>query len=253
LPASPPSSLPLSTEPPLLLPLLLLLPLPPPLPPPLLLPLLLPVPLLLPLPPPLLLPLPPPLLLPLLLPLPLPLPPPLLLPLPVQVCDEVHMPPFGQSEFDPHCTHPALETHTLPFELFEQSLFDEHATHAFPVHTGSGLLHSVSFRHCTHEWLVVSQTPIEQSLFCTQATHCPLLTSHALFVPPLQSAFDVQPRHVCDVASQMGVEPEHCESLVHWTQAPLVEHTGVGALQSLFDAHGPQVSDDVQTGVFPEH
>ena len=96
---------------------------------------------------PLLLPLPPPLLLPLLL----PLPPPLLLPLPVHVCDVVHIPPFGQSELDPHCTQPALATHTLPFEFPEQSLFDVHATHALPVHTGSGLLHSESFRHCTHE------------------------------------------------------------------------------------------------------
>ena len=100
----------------------------------------------------------------------------------------------------------------------------------------------------------MSHTPDEQSLFCTQATHCPLLVSHALFVPPLQSAFDVQPRHVCDVASQMGVDPEHCESSVHCTHAPLVEHTGVGAEQSLFDAHGPQVFDAVlQTGVVPEH
>ena len=100
----------------------------------------------------------------------------------------------------------------------------------------------------------MSQAPIEQSLFWTQATHCPLPTSHAWCVPPAQSEFDVQPRQVCDVASQMGVEPEHCESLVHWTHAPLVEHTGVGELQSPFPAHARHVSDDEsQIGLFPEH
>ena len=110
--------------------------------------------------------------------------------------------------------------------------------HAFEVQTGVGLLHSESFRHCTHEWLVVSHTPIEQSVFWTQATHCPVPVSHAWFVLPEQSEFEVQPRHSCVVPSQMGVEPEHCESTRHATHVSFVgSHTGVGDEQSLFERH----------------
>ncbi len=97
----------------------------------------------------------------------------------MQVCCAVHVPPFGQSEFDAHCTQPAPGTQTLPFELVEQSLFDKHAMHAFPVQTGSGFMHSELFTHCTHECVVVSQTPVVQLLFDVQATHCPVVVSHA--------------------------------------------------------------------------
>lgn len=66
----------------------------------------------------------------------------------------------------------------------------------------------------------MSHTPAEQSVFCTHATHCPVLTSHAWFVWPAQSVFEAQPRHVLVVASQIGVLPEHSVFEVQTTHLP---------------------------------
>ena len=107
-------------------------------------------------------------------------------------------------------------------------------------------------RHCTHLFVVVSQTGVapehvELSVHCTQApvaAHAGCVTSAVLhWAAVLQAAqvsaevlqMGVVPEqlvllrhctHLFVAPSQTGVAPEQVELSVHCTQAPVVEHAG---------------------------
>ena len=181
-----------------------------------------------------------------------------------------------------HCTH------TLPFEqtgvppTHWVALVAEHCAQAPPARQAGALalfaLHAASPVHAMHLFAVLSQIGVapehcESSVHCTQAlpleqtgvppAHCvALVAEHCAQAPParqagavalfaLQAASPVHAMHLFAVLSQIGVAPEHCESLVHCTQTFVGEHAGRPAspTQSLSTPHSAQAPLVRQAGV----
>jgi hypothetical protein len=132
-----------------------------------------------------------------------------------------------------------------------------HAMHLFAVLSQIGVVpeHCESSVHCTHT-LPVEQTGVPPVHWL------PLVAEHCAHVPPkrqagaielfaLQAASPVHAVHLFAVLSQIGVAPEHCESLVHCTQTFEGEQAGRPAspAQSLSTPHSAQAPLARQAGV----
>jgi hypothetical protein len=93
-----------------------------------------------------------------------------------------------------------------------------------PSHTGVAPLHWALDVHATHrpaETLHTGVAPTQRVEFSAEHwPHAPL-TWQAGVVPP-HSASPLQPRHVWNAGSQIGVAPEQSASAVHATQVPIV-------------------------------
>ena len=157
-----------------------------------------------------------------------------------------------------HCAHVPPVRQAGAIELFAlQAASPEHAVHLFVVLSQIGVApeHCESSVHCTHR-LPLEQTgvaPVHWLPF--EAEHCahppPARHAGAVALFALQVASPAHAAHLFAVLSQIGVVPEHCESLVHCTQTFVGEHTGRPAspTQSLSTPHSAQAPFVRQAGV----
>ena len=109
--------------------------------------------------------------------------------------------------------------------------------------------------HCT-QTLPLEQTGVPPTHWVALvAEHCaqapPARQAGAVALFALQAASPVHAMHLLAVLSQIGVDPEHCESLVHSTQTFVGEHAGrpVIPTQSLSTPHSAQAPLVRQAGV----
>ena len=153
------------------------------------------------------------------------------------------------------------------------------AVQTFAVQMGVAPEHPALVRHCTHLFVVVSQTGVvpEQVLLSVHWTHVPvaeqagavgLLAAHWLAVVQAVQTFAVQMgvaagqlaldthwTHLFVVGSQTGVAPEQVVLSVHWTQVPLAEHVGVAEFLAKHWLASVQAVQTLATqmGAAPEH
>ena len=179
-----------------------------------------------------------------------------------------------------HWTHaPLLAQAGAVLPLVVHSVAVVHRVQTWFVQMGVVPEQPAPVRHCTHLFVVVSQTGVapEQVLFPVHWTQAPLvaqagtagfLVAHWLGVLQAVQTFAVQMgvspehpalvkhwTHLFVVVSQTGVAPEQVLLSVHWTHVPVAEQAGVVGLLA---AHWLAVVQAVQTfavqmGVAPEH
>ena len=157
-----------------------------------------------------------------------------------------------------HCAQAPPARHAGAVALFAlQAASPEHAVHLFVVLSQIGVApeHCESSVHCTHR-LPLEQTGVApvhwlpfEAEHCAHAPAARHAGAVALFA--LQVASPAHAVHLFAVLSQIGVAPEHCESLVHCTQTFVGEHTGRPAspTQSLSTPHAAQAPFVRQAGV----